>query len=217
MILLIAFVSVCTVTVANHELWRDEANAWLMGRESSSFRELLLNTQYTGHPRLWHALLMILAKLTSSPAAMQIFNLAIVVAAIWCFVRYSLFSTLHKTLFIFGFFPIYEYSVIARPYGLSLLLAFVFCLLFRRRNEMFLTVCTVVSLLANSSPVGFVVAAACGGLLLFDTVFSRGLRRPTIRQYAGFTLIALGGGRKLRVNATGHGQQFVCKNHRTLL
>ena len=45
-----------------HELWRDEANVWLLARELSPF-ELLREIKYQGHPCLWYFLAMPFAKL----------------------------------------------------------------------------------------------------------------------------------------------------------
>ena len=187
-----SFVLICGITIFNHEMWRDEASAWLMSRESSSLWELLKNSNYTGHPRLWNLLLFPIAKFfPSSPFAMQIFNLIVVTTAVWIFIHHSPFDNLHKFLFVFGYLPIYEYSVVARPYGLSLLFMFLFCLLFPKRKERFLTLSLVVFLLSNSSPVGLVAGGACLGLLVFDT-FLVGDEKLDWRKYTGFAFIIFG-------------------------
>ena len=37
----------------NHELWRDEAEPWLIGRDSASPADLLRHMSTQGHPALW--------------------------------------------------------------------------------------------------------------------------------------------------------------------
>ena len=48
--------------LAGHELWRDEANVWLIARELSPL-QLFKEIRYQGHPCLWYLLVMPLAKL----------------------------------------------------------------------------------------------------------------------------------------------------------
>lgn len=123
---------------------------------------------------------------------MQIFSLIVAATAVWVFIRYSPFDNLHKFLFVFGYFLIYEYSVMARPYGVSLLLVFLFCLLFPKRKERFFALSLVVFLLSNSSPVGLIAGGACMGLLLFDSVFISKPHKPDRWQYMGFIVMAAG-------------------------
>ena len=49
------------ILLARHELWRDEANVWLMARELTPW-ELLGEIKYQGHPCLWYLLVMPFAK-----------------------------------------------------------------------------------------------------------------------------------------------------------
>ncbi|MDE7285490.1 MAG: hypothetical protein K2N55_01425, partial [Lachnospiraceae bacterium] len=49
------------VLLARHELWRDEANVWLMAKELSPL-QLFSEIKYQGHPCLWYLLIMPFAK-----------------------------------------------------------------------------------------------------------------------------------------------------------
>ena len=53
----------------------------------------------------------------------QLLHLAISTAWIAVFLRRSPFSLAFKALFVFGYFPIFEYTVKARGYGLGFRLA----------------------------------------------------------------------------------------------
>ena len=44
-----------------HELWLDEAQHFLIGRDSNSLPALYNNMRYDGHPRLWNFLLYFIA------------------------------------------------------------------------------------------------------------------------------------------------------------
>ena len=45
------------IGAARHEIWRDEAKAWVIARDSGSLPELLANTEREGHPLAWPLLL----------------------------------------------------------------------------------------------------------------------------------------------------------------
>ena len=50
------------ILLIRHELWRDEANVWLMARELSPL-QLFREIKYQGHPCLWYLLVMPFAKM----------------------------------------------------------------------------------------------------------------------------------------------------------
>ena len=50
------------VLLTRHEMWRDEINVWLIGRDLS-LTELFREIGYQGHPCLWYLLIMPFAKL----------------------------------------------------------------------------------------------------------------------------------------------------------
>jgi hypothetical protein len=52
--------------MGHHELWRDEVQAWLLDRDSSSAIDLLSRQKYEGHPALWQLLLMPLTRISET-------------------------------------------------------------------------------------------------------------------------------------------------------
>ena len=56
------------VAAAHHELWRDEAQAWLIARDVPLSR-LFAELHYEGHPALWFLLLKPLTWITWAQAA----------------------------------------------------------------------------------------------------------------------------------------------------
>ncbi len=116
----------------HHEMWRDEMQAWLIARDSASPIEVLYHlNRYDGHPGLWHLCLYVLKLITRSPIIMQPFHLIIAAVSAYVFLRFSPFTRLQKTLFVFGYLPFYEYAIICRNYALGVLMLFLFCALFR--------------------------------------------------------------------------------------
>ena len=61
------FLVVCGFFTFEHPLWRDEAQAFLIGRDSHSIGELFWNMRYEGHPPLWHFLIFLLTRVTQRP------------------------------------------------------------------------------------------------------------------------------------------------------
>ena len=167
------FFAVSGFTAVHHEMWRDEIQAWLLARDSTSVFDLFAFLKYEGHPGLWHLLLMPLTRLTASPVVMQAFHLLIAGGTVYLFVRYAPFNRLQKFLFSFGYFPLYEYAVIARNYALGFLLFTLLCVLFKERHQRPLGIGCVLFLLAHTSAYGLIVTIAIGGALFCEFLWFR--------------------------------------------
>lgn len=166
--LILVFLALTFIGILNHEMWRDELQAWLIARDSSSISNLFQNLRYEGHPGLWHLCLYFLSRFTHNPIVMQLFHLALATGVIYLFARFSPFTKLEKTLFTFGYFPFFEYSIISRSYVLGVLLIFCFCILFAKKQKSYLLTLIILSLLSNTSLYGFIIAITMAITLLFE-------------------------------------------------
>ena len=184
------------VVTFHHELWRDEVQAWLLARDSASVPALLANMKYEGHPALWHLLLLPLTRIFATPVAMQVLHLLLATATVYLFVRWAPFSRLQKVLFCFGYFPFYEYGVIARNYGLCLLLLTAFGCLYARRERCFPLLGLILALLCHAHVLGIILAVALLGALAVERFWpSAGRLNPPVARlpfYAGCALATLG-------------------------
>ena len=178
------------VAALHHEMWRDEIQAWLVARDSISLIDLANNLKYEGHPALWYLCLYVLTRITRSPVVMQAFHLLCASATIYVFARYSPFNRLQKLLFAFGYFPLYEYSIISRSYGIGVLLLFIFATLFRRRYTKTLWVVAVLSLAAHTSMHVLIIVVAIAVVWIVDYLI--GKRRGTTPQQASAWRLWLG-------------------------
>ncbi|MES1245974.1 MAG: hypothetical protein ABUT39_30480 [Acidobacteriota bacterium] len=172
----LAFVALGGLGLARHEMWRDEMQAWLIPAGSASVGELIHNLRYEGHPALWHFLLWVLTRVTMRPEAMQVLHLAISAAAVFLFARSAPFSRTVRAMAVFGYFPLYEYTVISRNYGLGMLFLFAACALFPFRRRSYLPVAGALALLANSNPFAWIVALAFAGMLTLEPFWDREAR-----------------------------------------
>ncbi len=195
------FLLVGGYAAAHHEMWRDEIQAWLLARDSASLSELLANMKYEGHPALWHICLMPLSRISASPVMMQAFHLLIAAATVFLFTRFAPFHWLHKLLFCFGYFALYEYAIVARNYALGLLLITIFCVLFRERYKRFVWIGIVLILLAHTSVHALIVTIAIGVALMVEYLYfycckagdaHELLTEGRRRIWLGFILIGIG-------------------------
>ena len=188
---------VLSFALFHHEMWRDEIQAWLLARDSADVFELFHNLKYEGHPGLWYLLLMPVTRLTNSPVGMQTLHLIIASTTIFIVAKYAPFSRLQKSLFAFGYFPLYEYGVISRNYALGLLFVVVTCVLLRQRWRHPLWLALVLCLMSHTSVHACIIAVSvtfglaldywlnCRALAGDDTVDVR-------RIYAGVAVVCTG-------------------------
>jgi len=148
------------VGICHHELWLDEAHHWLLARDSNSIGELLANTKDEGHPILWNLLLFLLTRFTLNPFAMQLLHLLIATTAMVIFLRKAPFSWWFKILFLFGYFMVFEYALIARNYMLGVLFLFLACAELASRDKKFGWICLWLALAANVHLMFAVIAFA---------------------------------------------------------
>lgn len=126
------FLLLAALATARHEMWRDELQAWMLARDSASLGQLFANLRYEGHPPLWHLVLFVLARVVETPVAMQVVHVAVAATtAILVLLRAPLPSW-QRVLFVFGYFPFYEYCVKSRSYALGALLMVGFVALLDR-------------------------------------------------------------------------------------
>lgn len=162
-LLVAAFFALGLLLLLNHAMWQDECQAWLIARDSGSLAQLFHHLRYEGHPALWYLALYGLSRFTAQPLAMQLLHLTLATATVYVFLRFSPFTWLQKILFIFGYFPFFEYAVISRNYAAGVLLIFTYCavfpLTFRRK---YLVLAGLLFLLCQTSIYGLLIALALG-------------------------------------------------------
>jgi hypothetical protein len=159
--LLAAFVGLGLAGVLHHEPWRDELEIWLIARDSASLGELLRNMGTEGHPALWYLVNFALSRLTHDPLAMQLANLTIGAAAALVFFRAAPFGLAARLLFVFGYYALFEFTVIARSYALELLLLFSYCArTSRREGRIDVPGAVLLVLLANTNLFGTIAVVA---------------------------------------------------------
>lgn len=188
-----AYFVVALIGMLTHEMWRDEHQAWLVARDANSLSQLLDNMNYEGNPALWHFFLFLITRITHDAIYMQVFHLLVATSSIFIFNRYSPLSNLHKALFSFGYFAVYEYAVISRSYALGILLLFAVCSLYSNRTTRYIVIGILLALLANVTIYAVVFACCVAGILVLDYfLYQQKNTKKTIQLAAGIFIVILG-------------------------
>ena len=159
--LLLVFVVLTFLTMINHELWRDEAQAWLVVRDLNPLG-IIDHVKTEGHPLLWYAVLFPFAKLHFPVFSMQVVSFLLSVCGACVFLFCSPFNKFTKTAVIFSSGFLYWYSVISRSYSLIPPLIFLLAVFYRVRLKHPYIYTSLLILLSNTHVLmfGFCAAAA---------------------------------------------------------
>jgi len=117
-----AILALHLVLFIGHAMWRDEMQAWMIAAASATPLDLWRAMRNEGHPALWHALLWIASCIWNDPRAMRALHLAIGLGLFAVVLARTPFTRLERLLLCAGYYLMFEYTVIARAYGLGMLL-----------------------------------------------------------------------------------------------
>jgi hypothetical protein len=148
----------------NHVVWRDEVRALSLALQGENVFAMLKGIHGEGHPAVWYLLLRIAHALVARPEVLQLVALIVASAAVVLLLLRSPFSLLLIGLFLAGRIAIFEYSVMARNYGISMLLLFLFAAIYERHRDRGVLLGVVLFLLANCNAHSVVFV---GALLIF--------------------------------------------------
>jgi hypothetical protein len=164
------FLAWCAIVAAMslvHEMWRDEVRALTLAIDARSLWSLPRLLQGEGHPILWYAALWAAYRVTSSVLVLPALSLLFSGLAVMLVVFKSPLPRWCKALFVFGL-PLYEYSIMARNYGVSMLLLFVFSWWYGARRTRPIRLGIVLALLCNTNIHSILLAAPLIGLWTWD-------------------------------------------------
>ena len=182
------YTGLVVTAVFHHEPWRDEAQAWLIARDlplEGIFRQMA----YEGTPALWHLFIVPLAKLGVPYASILWLNAAIAIGGGFLIIYRSPFSITTKCLLIFSYYLFWEYAVIARSYGLSVLLLLAIGTMYERRFSSPYWFAALVFLLFNTNVHSFFIAVAIGGVYWYEW---SGRSLPRMRRLLPVLIVAAG-------------------------
>lgn len=157
------------ILLIRHELWRDEANVWLMARELSPL-QLFQEIKYQGHPCLWYLLVMPFAKMGLPFRVIGILSLSAMSVAAGLFLRKAPFSAFVKAVCVFSPIFTYFYADIARNYCLIALLLMLLAWAYPERNEKSIRYGLFLGLLVQSDTIAIAPAGMISLMWMWENV-----------------------------------------------
>lgn len=177
-----------------HVIWRDEARALSIAIQSEDWIAMLGGLHGEGHPALWYLLLRAVHDITGRPEVLPLLAMAIAVASAWLIVWRSPFPRPLIALILASHFFIYEFSVMARNYGIGMLLLFALAIAYPRCRGRGVTLGALLFLLANCNVIATVLAGAFLIFWFVEILEGTGLRwSPAMTNFALNAAIAAAG------------------------
>ena len=129
---LLAYSCVVLWTLQYHEKWADEAQAWLIGRDLDLRAIWFHELRYEGSPGLWHTILWTAQHVFHAGyGALGYIGAAFAIAGAAVLIFLAPFPRYIRWPLAFTYVMVYQYAVIARPYTLLPLLAFLAAYFFK--------------------------------------------------------------------------------------
>ena len=161
-----------------HEFWRDEARALSLALEAKSLWSVPATVQGEGHPAMWYLLLWGAYGVLHVKAVLPIMAAAVAAMAIAVFLWRAPFPWWYKALFVFSGAPLYEYSISARNYGLSMLFMFLFAAAYASQRRSPLLLGAILFLLAQTSVQAALLIPFLWLIWFFDWYMERQSGQP---------------------------------------
>lgn len=178
---------------SRHVLWRDEVRGLTFALAGDGIPAMLRAIHGDGHPALWFLLLRG-GYAVAGKAALPGLGFAIGAAATALLAARAPFRPLVIAATLFGAFALHEYTVLARNYGIAMLLMFAFALAYPRWKERGIGLGVLLALLANANVPAMMLAGALGLFWGVEILCADGWRwSPAWRRWALNMAVALVG------------------------
>ncbi|MCX7053020.1 MAG: hypothetical protein NTU56_02255 [Proteobacteria bacterium] len=177
-----------------HAFWRDEVRALSLALQGDTVVDMLRAVHGEGHPAVWYLLLRGVHTLLPTPAVLPLVSVAVALAAALLLAWRSPFGWFVVAALLLGRVGLYEYSVMARNYGISMLLMFLFAALYPQHRDRGIALGLVLLVLANCNVHSAILAGAFALFWLLDILLDKSANRsPALRNFAINAVIAMVG------------------------
>lgn len=182
LIIVIVFLIISLYVGYHHEPWSDEAQSWLIARDSS-LNEIIFNVmRYEGTPPLWHLVLKVFIIFGLKYEYLYLVSTLFSTIGIWIIVYKLKVPNMYKILLPFTYFILYEYTVKARNYCLLLPILASIAWIYENRKAHVYVYNFLLGLLATVSLHGSLIS---GILFVFEIIeIIKGLQeKGNIKKY----------------------------------
>lgn len=177
-ILLVIYCAITIFTVIHHEVWRDEAQVWLVARDLNLF-EMIDHVRFEGHPIMWYLMVLPFAKAGLGVISMQFLSLFFMIAAAGVFLYKSPFNVVTKITVLFSAGMVYWLSSISRSYSLIPLLVFLLAVFYPKQKEKPYFYAVILALLSQTHVLMCAFCSCLIGLFFIENIVKNKENRKT--------------------------------------
>lgn len=175
-VLLAAYLLFNGILLIGHEMWRDEANVWLIARDMTPW-QLFEEIKYQGHPCLWYLIAMPFAKLGLPFKTLSVLSFLVMSAAAAVLCYKGPFHFLTKAVILLSPMMTYYYPVVARNYCLIACLLILLAYFYPKRNEKSLLYGLLLGLLVQADTIALASAGLISCMWLWECVRKSGKQK----------------------------------------
>lgn len=183
------YFAVCLASALNHVMWRDEWQPIVAARDTSSYTGFLQTCQWYGMDGFF-SFVWLIQQCGLDLWFFKIVLVTISTVGIFVFCRYAPFTGVQKLLFALGYFPLYEYGVILRNYGIILTASIVCTAAISSASLRPLFFFLGLAAMAQTNAFGGVFCVVFAGAYLFELYRRNALTRAFLLKPA--TAIGVG-------------------------
>lgn len=169
--LVAAWLALVLVMITRHVFFRDEVRALSIALEGDGLPGMLAALHGEGHPAVWYLLLRAAHTVVASPLVLPAVSLLVALFAAGLLAVRSPFGWIVVAAILLGRIGAYEYVVMARNYGISMLAMFLFAALYTRYRDRTLWLGCVLLVLANCNAHSVIIAGALAVFWLLDLLY----------------------------------------------
>ena len=192
--IMLSWTVVVCLQMAHHTMGRDEVRALSIALAGDNLLSMLGGLHGEGHPALWYLLLRWTHDVFGDVAVLPGMAFAISAGAVALLIFRSPFPRAIVILIVASHCFLFEYSVMARNYGISALLLFMIAATYQTSRDRGVLLGCLLFLLANSNVLAAIMVGAFLLFWLLDLVETMGVRwTPQLRNFILNASIATAG------------------------
>ncbi len=167
------------VVACHHEVWRDEAQSWLIAKKLNLF-EIISQLKYEGHPFLWYYLLKIFAVIGLNYRYLFVVPVMLNLIATYLILSKSKFSYFVNIVILLSSGLFFYCGVIARSYSLAYLLVVILAIIYQDRRKMPIWYGLLLFLIMNTHILLFGFVGCLVLIDFYDFVKKKGDRKSIL-------------------------------------
>ena len=177
------------IILLHHEVWADEAQAWLVVRDLNLFG-IIKHVRTEGHPLLWYYVLFPFAKSGLPIMSMQILNWLVVVVSVGVLFFKSPFNFFSRLAVASSSGFLYWYAATARSYCFIPLFMFLIAVFYQKQKKHPFIYALLVIMLANTHVIMLGFCTALAVIFLWNNRDKKSITAAAL-MFASFACITL--------------------------